>query len=213
MPASPYTRELLSDAVESSRTLSEALSKLGVDPKNASRRKYLQERLRTLRIDTSHLEREGTRWSRDDLEAAVSASTSICGVLRILGLDTVGGQHTHISSRVRVLGISTAHFTGPARPEGAALKRRRRAAGEPLVELAPDHARRVPGSRLKRALGELGVPEQCALCGTEPLWHGRPLPLEVDHVDGDWRNNRRANLRLLCPNCHSTTDTYRGRRR
>jgi predicted HNH restriction endonuclease len=47
----------------------------------------------------------------------------------------------------------------------------------------------------------------------EPYWQGRALALEVDHVDGDWRNNRRENLRLLCPNCHSTTGTYRGRRR
>lgn len=213
MSASPYTKERLSVAVESSRTLSEALSKLGVDPRNAARRKYLRERIRALRIDTAHLEREGTRWSRSDLAAAVAASTSMYGVLRFLGIDAVGGQHSHISRRVRALGICTAHFTGPADREGTAAKRRRRSADEVLVASGHGRSRRVPGAQLRRALADAGVPELCALCGTEPFWQGRRLSLEVDHMDGDWRNNRKENLRLLCPNCHSTTDTYRGRRR
>ncbi|WP_327290972.1 HNH endonuclease signature motif containing protein [Streptomyces sp. NBC_01198] len=214
MPASPYTPERLRAAVESSRTLSEALTRLGVDPKNTSRRKYLRARLGSLGIATRHLEREGTRWSREELEAAVAASTSLYGVLRCLGLDEVGGQHTHIGRRVRALGISTAHFAPPARAEGAQVRKRRgTSADEVLVELEPGRNRRVPGRQLKRALAEIGVHEQCALCGMEPYWQGRPLALEVDHSDGDWRNNRRENLRPLCPNCHATTDTYRRRHR
>lgn len=43
-------------------------------------------------------------------------------------------------------------------------------------------------------------------------WRGRPLTLELDHIDGNKRNNSLTNLRLLCPNCHSQTDTWRGRK-
>jgi 5-methylcytosine-specific restriction endonuclease McrA len=89
--------------------------------------------------------------------------------------------------------------------------RRRRTAEEILVEESSAQARRTPSARLKRAMLERGINDSCALCEIESEWLGCPLPLEVDHIDGNWRNNRIENLRLLCPNCHSTTDTYRGR--
>ncbi|WP_371616062.1 HNH endonuclease signature motif containing protein [Streptomyces sp. NBC_00454] len=207
MPISPYTRERLAEAAEGSRTLSEALVKLGVNPKSPTRR-YLHDRMRKLGVDVSHFETEGTKWTRRVLQEAVSASTNMCEVLRHLGLENVGGHHTHISRKVRAMAIDTSHFTalsGPGRYHA------RRTPESLLVEQAPEGVRRVPGERLKRAMTALGAEERCAQCGTEPVWLGEPLPLEVDHINGDWRDNRPENLQLLCPNCHSTTDTYRGR--
>ncbi|MGW7369137.1 HNH endonuclease [Streptomyces sp. NPDC054841] len=210
MPKSPYTLERLAEAAWASRTLSEALTKLGVDPRGASR-PYLRERMKKLGIDTSHFEREGTRWTREILESAVAASTNVCQVLRRLGVEVVGGQQTHISRRIKAYGIDTSHFTSRVRTENMRDNRRRRSAEEILIEDQSPQATRTPNERLKRAMRELGVSEQCALCGIEPTWQGHPLPLEVDHIDGNWRNNRSENLRFLCPNCHSTTDKYRGR--
>lgn len=42
-------------------------------------------------------------------------------------------------------------------------------------------------------------------------WQGKVINLEIDHIDGDHRNNKRENLRGLCPNCHSQTETFRGK--
>lgn len=55
---------------------------------------------------------------------------------------------------------------------------------------------------------------KCCLCGwgeENPYTH--TIPLEIDHIDGDYTNNKEDNLRLLCPNCHSLTPTYRGANR
>ncbi|WP_266383571.1 HNH endonuclease signature motif containing protein [Streptomyces canus] len=207
MGASAYTKERLEEAARGARTLSEALGRLGVDPRSSTRR-YILDRMKKLGVDASHFEREGVKWTREVLEQAVASSTNMCDVLRRLGLEVVGGHHTHISRRIKAYRIDTSHFRLPTQ---RGKPRRPRTPEGVLVEQPTDEARRIPSDRLRWAMTTVGVQERCALCGTEAMWRGRPLPLEVDHIDGNWRDNRIENLRFLCPNCHSTTDSYRGR--
>ena len=54
--------------------------------------------------------------------------------------------------------------------------------------------------------------ETCAVCNTRE-WNGSSIILEVDHIDGNYTNNSPDNLRALCPNCHSQTNTYKNRNR
>ena len=52
---------------------------------------------------------------------------------------------------------------------------------------------------------------RCAICQCDPMWRYQPMTLELDHMNGDNQDNRLENLRLLCPNCHSQTNNFRGR--
>lgn len=52
---------------------------------------------------------------------------------------------------------------------------------------------------------------KCQICGCDGNWLGYVISLELDHIDGDPTNNELTNLRFLCPNCHATTNTYRGK--
>ena len=64
--------------------------------------------------------------------------------------------------------------------------------------------------RLKRYIIErLG--EVCSECGQKPEWNNKPLVLQLDHIDGDSDNNFPSNIRLVCPNCHTQTDTFTSR--
>lgn len=63
---------------------------------------------------------------------------------------------------------------------------------------------------LKRKRILLEQENKCACCGRSE-WMGKPLTLEIDHKDGNNKNNSRDNLEGLCPNCHSNTPTWRGR--
>lgn len=52
---------------------------------------------------------------------------------------------------------------------------------------------------------------KCAICGMEPVWNNKSLVFILDHIDGHAANNKRDNLRCVCPNCDSQLDTYKSK--
>jgi hypothetical protein len=146
------------------------------------------------------------KYTRELLDEAVAASTSVNGVLRHLGLNQAGGTHAHISRTIKAFELDTSHFV---RFQNGA-HRVRLTADQILVRI-PRGSRRAKPHLLRRALDEIGRPHTCAGCGQGDQWQGRPLRLEIDHVDEDFHNNLAENLRYLCPNCHSQTANFAGR--
>jgi hypothetical protein len=142
----------------------------------------------------------------EELRVAVAESVSIAEVLRRLGREGSGTQRAHVHRWIAEDELTTEHFLGQAHQRGKSRPALARRPEDILVK--HDGARRTRTVVLRRALHEMGVPDECADCGVGPEWLGKPMTLEVDHINGDWSDDRLENLRLLCPNCHAVTSTW-----
>lgn len=143
----------------------------------------------------------------DDMRQAVAEATSLAEVLNKLGLRPAGGNYKHLRLRLEKHGIDFTHLKGQRWAKGVQIGPKR-SLDEYLQERSPF---RTSNFKLKIRLIREGIlEEKCADCGLVE-WLGKPIPLEMDHVNGRSDDNRLENLRLLCPNCHVFTDTYRGR--
>ena len=130
--------------------------------------------------------------------------------MRRLGYQPSGGMHRWIKAHIGRLGLDTSHFVGQGwargkRPKGGFKAR-------PIEEWLVKGSS-IGGSQLLKRLIREGYKEaRCEECQRE-RWRGHPVPLHLDHINGDPTDNRLENLRALCPNCHALTPTYCGRNR
>ena len=144
-------------------------------------------------------------YSEQDLREAVKKSTSIRQVLEKLDIVPAGGNYQTTNRRIKKLNIDISHFTGQAWNKGKVIGPKR-----PIEEYLKENSV-VQSFRLKNRLLLEGFKEhKCECCGITE-WNGKPAPLELDHINGNHQDNQLENLRILCPNCHAQTDTYRGK--
>lgn len=147
-------------------------------------------------------------WTDDQLIAAVKNSYSYRAVLLSLGLVPAGGNYSQLQKRVRLLNLSTDHFTGKRWNMGRTYHTKSR---PPLIELLVENSE-VQSYKLKQRLYQESVKQpMCEICGWAQQAPDGRIPLELDHINGDRHDNRLENLRILCPNCHSLQPTHRGK--
>jgi rubrerythrin len=132
----------------------------------------------------------------------VSSSNTYKDILHALGLSHKGHSYTTLKKRITEEHIDISHFyktvTNIASKDVMDF----------FVENSPSHATR---SLKDKIISNNLKPYVCEICGSLPFHNDRPLVLQLDHINGIHNDNRLENLRFLCPNCHSQTDTYSGK--
>ncbi|MEU2870000.1 HNH endonuclease signature motif containing protein [Streptomyces olivoreticuli] len=206
----PFTDEELMAAAASATSIRAVARELGI-PDDGRTRAVLGRMLRDRSIDTTHFRNSQLALPDSLLRESVADATSFADAMRALGLAVNDTNHRRVRRRAIQLGLDTSHFT--RRTWGAIRVAEPKLIADEVLRIRPEGSTRESRQRLHRALGEIGVPYQCAFCGNESEWLGKPITLQIDHISGDWLDNRRENLRYLCPNCHALTDTWCRNRR
>lgn len=140
-------------------------------------------------------------YSKEALERIVQTSYSMAELSKKLGYQTTHGKNYEtILKRINDFNISVAHF---------APSRAKKTLNDENVFCKNSNASQT--TVRKFYLKRNDVEYKCSKCGVSGIWNDRPLVLQLDHIDGDNKNNSLNNLRWLCPNCHSQTKTFAGK--
>jgi hypothetical protein len=146
------------------------------------------------------------KWTESQLREAARKSTSTRQVLHSLGLKEAGGNYAQLKKYLEFYKINTRHFQGRGWSRGLHFPFQPRI---PLDQILVKDSN-FQSYKLKNRLIRDGLKTPlCEECGWAKRSEGGRLPLELDHINGDARDNRLENLRILCPNCHSLKPTHR----
>lgn len=148
------------------------------------------------------------KWSDDQIIKAVETSRSLNQVLVKLGVKSCGGgTYYSVRNSIERLRLNTSHFTGQHWNKGGTNWSKKPLSSYLVL------GKKVDSYILKNRLITEGKWKNCChICGQPPIWNGKKLCLQLDHMNGDHLDNRIENIRLACPNCHSQTENFAGRR-
>lgn len=136
--------------------------------------------------------------NRSDLIEIIGNNTTFAGIMRDLGLPVRGKLGSILKRKLLDAGFDLSHLTGIPK-----VKHNKKSLEEHLCKGST-----TKSSKLKSILFKHGLKtNKCECCGIE-TWNNLPIVMQLHHIDGDPTNNTLENLQILCPNCHSQTDTY-----
>lgn len=139
-------------------------------------------------------------WDKEALQKATEGAVTRSEILERLGKRASGSVYKTLSNMAMLHGIELPVNTGPGRQ--GKFKR------STPAEIFTEDSKAGRNVLLKHMLNTFNIEYKCVKCENNGYWLGEEITLEIDHVNGNHRDNRIENLRLLCPNCHSQTETF-----
>lgn len=146
-------------------------------------------------------------WTDEQLIEAFNTSRSVREILSKLNLIEAGGNYKSIQVHMMRLNLDKQKLLGPGWRKG---QKNPVKPAKPLTEILINGSSYRTSQLRLRLIKENIFEYKCFSCKLTE-WLDSPISLELDHINGDNFDNRLENLRLLCPNCHAQTDTYRGK--
>lgn len=142
-------------------------------------------------------------WDESKLREAIVTSGCKSDILRNLGISTKSGNFQTLEKYLKKYKIDTSHIVYDNKRGN---KWNRQYTNEEIFIKDSSYGN---GSSLKaRIIKDELLDYRCDKCGNTGVWNDQKLVLHLDHMNGDHYDNRLQNLRFLCPNCHSQTETY-----
>lgn len=148
------------------------------------------------------------RIPEEELREIVKNSVSRLEIFATLNLRASGASYKILTRILQEKNIDYSHLNKRRKVKSSTFKYKD-FDKEVLIENSPY----VSASTLKKRLIKLNILEnKCQKCGLGNLWQNETISLQLDHINGIRNDNRLENLRILCPNCHSQTPTFAGKR-
>lgn len=155
---------------------------------------------------------------RETLAKTVGSCRTYISVVRRLGISRTlfTAERRWLESRLDFEGINHDHLAAAFAQRGRKAKSRVPAyinmTNEEVISTYFTEGSPYSWFTIKRLIVDRKLlPHNCSECGLGPEWNGTPLTLQHDHINGINTDHRLENLRTICPNCHSQTDTYGGK--
>lgn len=144
-------------------------------------------------------------YSKELLEEKIKDCYSFAELCRRLGLKPEGSNPKNVRKKLEEFGVDYSHFTGQGWNKKGHPSYGN--TGKPIEELLVENGTQ-PSSKIRERLINLGIKEnKCECCGISE-WQGKPITIQLHHINGNHYDHRLENLMMLCPNCHSQTETF-----
>lgn len=149
-------------------------------------------------------------YTKEQLKLIIKNCNSYRNLLWKLEMNYSGGNYMKLRKSIKKWNIDISHFLTRAEIVKKAQDKRKLLLEEILIE----NSSYTGTNNIKEKLYKAGLKKrECEECGQGEIWREKKISLHLEHINGIHNDHRIENLKILCPNCHATTDTYAGKNR